>query len=258
MSVQGKSARAVGCNRACERDSIYGRNENVTEQELREIMKRTKQRVVAGLVAATAMTVGLASTSRAQGYIETGDAGSTLASAAVTSGASLPSISGSFSGLNDADLYKITISAPGSFSASTVNTITDAGGQDTALFLFSSTGTAIATNDDAASGTTVDSALPAGNTLYASLAAGTYYLGISESGNEPVNTANQLLFAGYPGGDTTAVRGAASGLNPTTESGFTATLLAAGRAATRSTSPGRARPCPCPSLPPGPPSCSAP
>ena len=51
-------------------------------------------------------------------------------------------------------------------------------------------------------------------------AAGTYYLGISESGNEPINTASQLLFQGYPGGDTTAVRGAARGLNPTTESTF--------------------------------------
>ena len=32
----------------------------------------------------------------------------------------------------------------------------------------------------------------------------------------PVNSASQLLFQPYPGGDTTAVRGAASGVNPTT------------------------------------------
>ena len=181
-------------------------------------MKRENKVVAAGLMAAAVAI--LTSTSHAQGYTEGADAGQTLGTAAVTTGTSLPSITGTFSGLTDADLYKFVISAPGSFSASTVNAVTDAGGQDTALFLLSSTGTAIATDDDAAGGTTLDSALPAGNALYANLAAGTYYLGISESGNEPINSASQLLFAGYPGGDTTAVRGAASGLNPTTESSF--------------------------------------
>jgi PEP-CTERM motif len=46
------------------------------------------------------------------------------------------------------------------------------------------------------------------------LAPGTYYLGISLSGNEPINLSNQLLFAPYPGGDSTALRGAAGGINP--------------------------------------------
>ena len=70
---------------------------------------------------------------------------------------------------------------------------------------------------------------PAGTTVNSSftatLAAGTYYFGISLSGNEPVNSNNQLLFAGYPGGDTTATRGAASGLNPTTLSTFNGQYL---------------------------------
>jgi hypothetical protein len=107
----------------------------------------------------------------------------------------------------------------GTFSATTNNVATNLSGVDTALFLFNSNGMAIATNDDA-SGTTLDSTLPAGNALYASLAAGTYYLGISTSGNEAINSASQLLFAGYPGGDTTAVRGAVAEINPTTEANF--------------------------------------
>jgi hypothetical protein len=46
------------------------------------------------------------------------------------------------------------------------------------------------------------------------LSPGTYYLGISLSGNEPVNSVNQLLFTvDQP---TTSIRGKASGLNPTT------------------------------------------
>ena len=50
------------------------------------------------------------------------------------------------------------------------------------------------------------------------LTAGSYYLGISLSGNEPVNSNSQLLFTvDQP---TTSVRGPASGLNPTTESNF--------------------------------------
>ncbi len=122
-------------------------------------------------------------------------------------------ITGTFANASDADLYAIRITTPGSFSASTVNSASAA--QDTALFLFNSSGVAIATNDDA-SGTSLDSSLPSGNSLYANLTAGTYYIGISESGNEAINLNSQLLFNGYPGGDTTAVRGAASGLNPTT------------------------------------------
>ena len=183
-----------------------------------------------GSLFAAASFVALGSTSQAATllttYAETGDAGQTLATAqgtastAAPAGTTLNTITGTFNGLNDADLFVIRIATPSAFSASTVNAATNLGGQDTALFLFNASGVAIATNDDAAGGASTDSSLPTGNTLYASLAAGTYFLGISESGNEPVNANSQLLFAGYPGGDTTAVRGAASGLNPTTLATF--------------------------------------
>lgn len=159
---------------------------------------------------------------RAQVYNEAGDAGQTLGTAQSTgamSGGALSTILGTLSGINDADLYFFTITAPTTFSASTMNAVTMGSGLDTALFLFNSAGVPIYTNDDA-SGTSLQSTLPAGTSFTMSLSPGTYYLGISLSGNEPINLSSQLLFAPYPGGDSTAVRGAAMGLNPNTLSNF--------------------------------------
>jgi hypothetical protein len=195
-----------------------------------DIMKQTKKAIVAGLAAAASIGM-VGSAAHAQVFAESTDAGQTLPTADLTgavSGLPLTTITGTFSSATDADLYEFQITSPTTFSASTNNTVTNLGGQDTALFLFSSSGVAIATNDDAPGGTTTDSTLPAGNALFTSLSAGTYYLGISESGNEPVNSANQLLFAGYPGGDTTAIRGPASGLNPTTEANFNSNTFPGG------------------------------
>lgn len=184
------------------------------------------KKILGASLFAVASFLTMQGTSLAATYTEfPTDAGQTLAtaqptaSAANPAGTALSTIFGTFSTGADADLFVIRITAPGSFSATTNNTVTNSTFLDTALFLFDSTGKAIATNDDA-SGSVVSSTLPTGNTLFASLAAGTYYLGISGSGNEAVNAVNQLLFAGYPGGDTTAVRGTASGLNPATLSTF--------------------------------------
>ena len=93
-------------------------------------------------------------------------------------------------------------------------------GTDTELFLFDSTGHAIASDDDA-SGLTLTSTLPAHGTFTASLSPGTYYLGISASGNEAVNSTNNLLFnrdnQNYV---STDVVGPATAINPTTLAGF--------------------------------------
>jgi len=155
----------------------------------------------------------------AQIYAEIGDAGQTLATAqttGVTSGQLLISITGTISGLNDADMFILTLTSPMTFSASTVNGLTLV---DTALFLFRSNGTGVYTNDDA-NGTTLQSTLPAGTGFTISLSPGVYFLGISLSGNEPINLNSQLLFNGFPGGDSTAVRGPAAGINPATHSNF--------------------------------------
>ena len=155
------------------------------------------------------------------------DAGDTLGTAAVVTGPGSGSLTAIYGSLvssgdpgTDADLYQITITTPSTFSATTDNATTNTafnGGQalDTALFLFDASGDAIAANDNT-DGATLTSTLPAGNSLYATLAPGVYYVGISISGNEPINLNNQLLFA--QSDDSTTIRGAegSNNTNPTT------------------------------------------
>ncbi len=171
---------------------------------------------------ALAGTLALATASlQGQTYTETGDAGQTLAGAQGTgmvNGNPLTSIIGTLSSPTDADMFLIQITTPTTFSASTVGGST----LDTALFLFNTSGLAIYTNDDA-SGVSVQSALPAGSSFTMTLAPGNYYLGISLSGNEPINSNGQFLFAAYIGGNSTSVRGPAAGINPSTHANFNGT-----------------------------------
>jgi len=130
-------------------------------------------------------------------------------------------IFGSISGINDADVFSLTLNSPSTVQFSTINALTSAsggaGGLDTELFLFKSNGAPIYCNDDA-TGATVQSRLPANTPFTMSLSAGTYLIGISLSGNEPVNSNNQLVFA--TNSDPKAVRGPALGINPGVFSNF--------------------------------------
>ncbi len=179
---------------------------------------------LAGCLLAAVTGSAFLSTGQAQTYTEVGDAGNTLSTAQLTAGTANPEgtpvtiIRGSFNAGMDADLFAINITSPSSFSATTnlapTTTAFDSSLPiDTTLFLFDGSGNAVATNDDTSS-TIVTSTLALGNALYANLSPGLYYLGISISGNEPVNTANQLLFA--LSDDSTDVRGpeASNNLNP--------------------------------------------
>lgn len=177
-------------------------------------MELGKRKLTTALLAAAAITTGAASAHATflptPSYTETGDAGQTLATAqaagAFPGGAS--TISGTIApNGNDADLYSFTLSATTNLQFALTSTTN---GIDTGLFLFNSTGQALFANNDS-SGTSINPL------LRATLTAGTYFLGIAISGNEPVNSANQLLFAM---GGTTSTRGAASGVNPTTLAGF--------------------------------------
>lgn len=156
----------------------------------------------------------------AQTYTEIGDAGQTLGSAqttGATGGQTLNTIFGTIGSGTDADLFMITLTAPTTFSATTTfggTTILD-----TALFLFNNLGQAIYTNDDA-NGVSLQSTLPGGTSFTMSLAAGTYFIGISLSGNEPINLSNQLLFAAFINGNSSSVRGAAAGVSPNTLANF--------------------------------------
>ena len=177
-------------------------------------------KILRPLLAITGALVLTAAPSFAQIYNETGDAGQTLGTAQFTglaNGSPLTAITGTLLGQNDADVFVFTITSTTTFSASTVNANTSL---DTALFLFSASGVPIYTNDDA-SGASFQSTLPANSSFTMTLSPGRYYLGISLSGNEPVNSAAQLLFAPFPNGNSTAVRGPAAQLNPNTLANFT-------------------------------------
>lgn len=153
----------------------------------------------------SAACLAFAGASNAQ-YVEIGDAGSSAATAQATKGAAgqaLTSIAGTIGETTDADFFLINITNPFLFSASTV------GGSavDTQLYLFTINGAPIYLNDDAAGGASLQSSLPAGS-AFGPQAAGTYILGISVSGVDPVNSTNQTLFA--PGTFSTDLRGPAS------------------------------------------------
>ena len=153
-----------------------------------------------------------------QTFTEIGDAGQTLGTAqdsGLVVSASTVSIFGTIGFPTDADVFSIVVTNPMMFTATTVNGST----LDTALFFFNSLGRAIYTNDDA-SGVSLQSTLPGGTSFTMSLAPGLYYIAISLSGNEPVNSNGQLLFLPYAGGDPTSVRGAAAGVNPNTLASF--------------------------------------
>ena len=131
-------------------------------------------------------------------YGEVFDAGQSISGGSYqvpTGGAGNPltQISGSILNTSDADIFQIAIANPGAFSATTVNGLTTGNGIDTVLWLFNSSGVGVIANDDA-NGTTVQSSL---SSFIGS--GGVFYLAISLFGNEPVNFANQLMFASNGG-----------------------------------------------------------
>lgn len=138
-------------------------------------------------------------------HVEVGDAGSSATTAQYTgsvAGQALASITGTIGATADADFYLINIFDPGLFSATTIGGT----GVDTQIYLFTASGAPIYLNDDA-NGTSLQSTLPLGSVL-GPQSAGSYILGISVSGVDPVNSTNQTLFA--PALFSTDLRGPAS------------------------------------------------
>jgi hypothetical protein len=154
-----------------------------------------------------AAALSFASPAHAVVFNEVGDAGQTQATAQLPIGnGPLTDIFGTLRSPLDADLYAIYISNPAAFSATTTPT---GGFLDTQLFLLTMAGAPLFLNDDDPGGFSVLSTLPAGT--LASLNAGFYLLGVSQSGYDPANINNQLLFAnGLP----TSVRGGNFPLQP--------------------------------------------
>ena len=183
---------------------------------------------------AVALSLLAAGTLHAQNHTEIGDAGSNVpgAQSTGTGGGSLTTIMGNILNAFDGDFFYITITNPAMFSATTV------GGSslDVMLYLFTLNGNPVYLNDDSAGG--IQATLPPGHPN-GPLAIGTYIIGISLSGAEPINSANQQLFA--DGVFSTDVRGPRMGaLGPVTgvtqgtfpgSGAYTITLTGASRSA---------------------------
>jgi hypothetical protein len=128
-------------------------------------------------------------------WVEFGDAGSTLGTAqVVNAGGALNSIFGSIAVNGDVDLYRFIVTDFTIFSA-TNNSIS--GPTDMQVFLFSSTGMGIASNDDVVFFET-PGALPVGDTLYVGLPAGEYLVGISRYDVEPESIGGQIFSNDVP------------------------------------------------------------
>src|SRR4051794_13423863 len=100
---------------------------------------------------AVAAFLSLPQTLPAAVWAEVGDAGQTIPTSQGTGlpeGQSLTQIFGSLSAPNDVDLFRISITTPSTFSATTANILTNTSGIDTQLYLFNFNGTAVYSNDD--------------------------------------------------------------------------------------------------------------
>jgi len=125
-----------------------------------------------------------------------GDAGELVSSAqSVDLSGSVLTIRGAL-GTGDADMYKLHLCTPGSFSASTVGGTT----VDTQLFLFRADGTGIVMDDDDATPGTTHLQSLLSNTYTASLAAGDYYMAISQWDKDPLDASGNQLWLDLVGG----------------------------------------------------------
>jgi hypothetical protein len=141
------------------------------------------------ILAGLAIILGFAPAAAAVSFNEIGDAGNLPAfSQAAGVLPVLTSITGSIGNSTDADMFAITFSQAGSFSATTV-------GQpgtlvDTQLFLFRFPGLGVVANDD--SKLTLRSTLPG-----TAVTPGLYFLGISSFDVDPVSPGG-LIFPSFP------------------------------------------------------------
>ncbi len=120
-------------------------------------------------------------------HVEVGDAGNLPGTAQDPGGAGpLTSIAGTAGG-GDEDMYKICITSPSIFSATTVAMTTF----DTQLFLFDSTGLGVYSNDDAAM-IGAGSTLPAGDPN-SPVAVGIYYLAVDDWNEEPLSVGGPIF-----------------------------------------------------------------
>jgi len=135
--------------------------------------------------------LGAATSAYAQIWTESGDAGDLPGTAQSATGVgSLTDIFGSVSLTSDADIYRIYISSPAAFSATT--NISPLTMSDTTLYLFNLDGTGIAKNDDISSSNYLSN-MPVGAPQYSSLAPGEYLLAVGGFAYAPYYTGPSTL-----------------------------------------------------------------
>jgi hypothetical protein len=141
-------------------------------------------------------------------YTEVGDAGDLVhaAAQAVTgnAGDAITAIKGTLTktaGISEADAYKIYISSPSTFSASTTGFTLSVNNFDTQLFLFTLGGIGIVASDDDPVTGGPQSIISAGNSFTSALTAGYYYLMITGGSQFPASTLG-TIFPNWTDGTT--------------------------------------------------------
>ena len=156
----------------------------------------SKHTPFASIGVAFAVTLLGSAPAHAAAYTEVGDAGDLPGTAQVVSApvtTALTSINGTISVVNnvsEGDMYKIVISSPSTFSATTTNFAPGKNNFDTQLFLFTVAGIGILANDDDPDTGSSQSTIPVGSFT---LGAGTYELLITGSGKYPASTAGDIF-----------------------------------------------------------------
>lgn len=144
------------------------------------------------------------SPAHAVGYVEIGDAGDLPATAQVVFGpanTALTSISGTLTfsnNISEGDMYRIVISSPSTFSATTTGFSPGVNNFDTQLFIFTLSGLGVIANDDDPSTGAAQSTIAAGQFT---LPAASYYLLITGSGRFPTSSGG-LIFPNFTDGST--------------------------------------------------------
>ena len=162
-----------------------------------------------------ALVLASATSAFAGTYAETGDAGDIVNAApqlvTASPGDIISAITGTLSltaGISEGDAYKIYISSPTTFSATTTGFAPGVNNFDSQLFLFTLGGIGIVGNDDDTASGSAQSTIPAGSSFTASLAPGYYYLLITGSGQFPASSGG-VIFNNWTDGtsDPTGVYG---------------------------------------------------
>jgi hypothetical protein len=145
------------------------------------------QKSIVATVGAVALLGSTAGAGHAFNFTEAGDQSATAPGSAVGATTGTDYLNGIISSTTDADLYSFIVGATSTFRATVTGSASDPL-VDSQLFLFDSMGKALKANDDRSATNTLSRI----NTI--TLAAGTYFLGISSFDYDPTNASGNFLF----------------------------------------------------------------